>query len=122
MKDQSGSKRKSLDREIALAFMKTDSDEAFYQALERVSSELTDQTDTPFADVPYDQIFDDKILDTLRSNSDIQAAIRHYIVRYNELLDSSIYFTKGVFEYYNANQIARALANNGFLMPSTLLR
>ena len=44
----------------------------------------------------------------------LKAAIQDYILRYNQLLDSSTYFKKGVFEYYNAAQIAKTLASNGF--------
>ena len=45
---------------------------------------------------------------------DLKAAIQDYITRYNTLLADSTYFRKGVFEYYNASQIARTLADNGF--------
>ncbi len=113
MKRQSGSKKKRLDHEIALAFTKNDDEESFYQALERVSAEIEDQSDSPFAHVQYDSIFDDKILEALKTPS-LTAAIHDYIIRYNELLEASTYFKRGVFEYYNAGQIARTLANNGF--------
>ena len=112
MKEQSSSK-KTLDREIALAFTKSADDESFYQAIERISSELKEQSDAPFADVKYDAIFDDKILAALDKKG-LKAAIQDYIVRYNQLLDSLTYFKKGIFEYYNATQIAKTLASNGF--------
>lgn len=112
MKEQSGSK-KELDKEIALAFMKSDDDEAFYLALDRIKNELKEQKDAPFFDVPYDSIFDDKVLSAL-GTKDFKTAIQDYIKRYNELLAASTYFKKGVFEYYNASQIAKALADNGF--------
>ena len=112
MKEQSGS-RKPLDCEIALTFMKSDADEFFYQALERVSSEMKEQGDAPFADVRYDSIFDQKILDALKTKG-LKETIQEYIIRYNQLLESSTYFKKGIFEYYNAAQIAKTLATNGF--------
>jgi len=112
MKEQSGSK-KELDREIALAFMKSDGDEAFYQALDRIKNELTEQKDMPFAEVRYDSIFDDKVLSAL-GTKDFKTAIQDYVNRYNKLLAGSTYFKKGVFEYYNASQIAKTLADNGF--------
>ena len=83
------------------------------KALERISSELKEQADAPFADVKYDAIFDDKILAALDTKG-LKAAIQDYILRYNQLLDSSTYFKKGIFEYYNATQIAKMLASNGF--------
>ena len=45
---------------------------------------------------------------------DIKTAIHDYITRYNQLLAGSTYFKKGVFEYYNASQIAKTLSDNGF--------
>lgn len=78
MKRQSGSKKKRLDHEIALAFTKNDDEESFYQALERVSTEIEDQPDSPFAHVQYDSIFDDKILEALKTPS-LTAAIHDYI-------------------------------------------
>src|SRR5207248_4067019 len=32
----------------------------------------------------------------------------------NELLAASTFFRSGIFEYYNAGQVAKALADNGF--------
>ena len=112
MQEQSRSK-KQLDAEIALAFTKSDDEESFYLALERIAPELNDQSDAPFADVPYDSIFDPKVLEALSSN-DMRSAIEDYIARYNQLLENSTYFTQGVFEYFNAAQIAKNLASNGF--------
>ena len=112
MKAQSGSK-KELDSEIALAFMKSDDDDSFYLALERIKTELAEQKDAPFKDVAYDSIFDDKVLSAL-GTKDVKTAIQDYIKRYNELLAASSYFKKGVFEYYNATQVAKTLADNGF--------
>ena len=65
------------------------------------------------AHVRNDSVFDDKIQEALKTPS-LTAAIHDYIIRYNELLEESTYFEKGVFEYYNAGLIARTLANNGF--------
>jgi hypothetical protein len=112
MKSQSGSK-KELDTEIALAFMKTDDEDSFYLALERAKIELADQKDAPFADVSYDSIFDDKVLSAL-GMKDFKTAIQEYIKRYNALLTASTYFKRGIFEYYNASQTAKTLADNGF--------
>ena len=112
MKEQSGL-RKDIDKEIALSFMKSDDSESFYRALERVHSELKDQNDSPFESVRYDSLFEERALSILET-SEFKEAIQDYITRYNELLDSSTYFKKGVFEYFNASQIAKTLKSNGF--------
>ncbi len=110
LKELSGSK-KDLESEISSAFTK--SDDEFYVALIRVWDEVSAQKDTPFAGVNYDTIFDEKVL-SLLGTTDVRAAIESYIKKYNELLDASTYFKKGVFNYYNATTIAKSLADNGF--------
>jgi hypothetical protein len=110
LKEQSHSKR-DLAKEISLAF--TPSDDEFYTALTRIKKEVIEQKDTPFADVLYDTIFDDRILSVLQT-ADVKTAIESYVKRYNELLAASTYFKRGTFDYYNAGQIAKSLADNGF--------
>lgn len=111
VRQQSGSKKKNLEAEISSTFTK--SGDEFYRALERVESELRAQKDAPFADVDYDVIFDDKVVEFL-GTKDFKSAIEDYVTRHNELLDASLYFKKGVFNYYNASTIAKNLADNGF--------
>jgi hypothetical protein len=113
MKSQSQGSKKDLEQEIALAFTKKNDENSFYVALERASIELADQKTAPFKDVAYDSIFDDKVIEMVKGN-DFKTALEDYIKRYNALLAASTYFKKGVFEYYNASQIAKALADNGF--------
>jgi hypothetical protein len=110
LKEQSGSK-KDLEKEISSAFTK--SDDEFYKALNRIEGELLAQKDTPFADIHYDKIFDEKVLSFL-GTKDFKTAIEDYIKKYNELLAASTYFKKGTFNYYNAATIAKNLADNGF--------
>jgi hypothetical protein len=110
LKIQSGSRRDFV-KEISLAFTKVDDD--FYGALKRIREELIYQKDTPFEKVVYDQIFDERVLEFL-GRKEVKAAIQEYVRRYNELLAASTYFKKGTFDYYNAAQIAKSLADNGF--------
>lgn len=110
LKEQSGSK-KNLEKEISAAFTK--SEDEFYIALIRIKEELLAQKDAPFASVRYDKIFDEKVLAFLNTK-DFKTAIQEYIEKYNELLAASVYFKKGIFNYYNATTIAKSLADNGF--------
>jgi hypothetical protein len=110
MKTQSGSK-KDLETEISLAFTKTDKE--FFEALVRMKDEVTAQQTAPFAALNYDEIFEDKIIQFLRTK-DVCAAIKDYIEKYDRLIAASTYFKKGVFNYYNAATIAKNLADNGF--------
>ena len=112
MKAQSKS-RKTLDKEISLAFTKSEDDKSFYRAIERVSSEIEDQTESQLDFVEYDIVFDDNVVSVL-DDDNMKSAIQEYINRYSDLIESSTYFKRGVFEYYNATQIARTLSKNGF--------
>lgn len=103
--------RKDLEKEISSTF--TANEDEFYRALIRVQDELLAQKDAPFADVPYDLVFDEKSL-AIIGTKDFKTAIEEYIVKYNELLGASTYFKKGMFNYYNAATIAKSLADNGF--------
>ena len=45
---------------------------------------------------------------------DFKSKLAEYIDKYNELIDSSTYFKKGVFNHNNASTIAKNLKDNGF--------
>jgi len=109
LREQANSKS-NFENEISSAFTRGDD---FEVAVNRIKDELEKQKDAPFADVKYDIIFDEKVLKAL-DTKDLKDAIEDYIRRYNELLSASTYFKKGTFDYYNAGQIAKSLADNGF--------
>ena len=110
LKDQSGSK-KNLAAEISSTFTKTA--EQFLIAINRVAAEVDEQPEAPFAEIPYDLVFDPKVVEMLQQEQ-VREALEDYIKRFNELIDQSQYFKRGTFTYYNADVIAKALADNGF--------
>ena len=110
IKTQSGSK-KDLEQEISLAF--TPHPDQFFQALIRARSEVESQAGAPLAGIRYDEIFNDRALDFLQTQ-DFRFAIEEYVKKYNELLDSSRYFSRDTFNYFNASAISKSLASNGF--------
>lgn len=106
--------RKDVERAVSLAIMRDD--ESFFTALIRVEEELADEP-AKYADVPYDTVFDDKVVSLLRTD-DFRNALAQYIQELNELLDGSTYFSRETFNYYNAETIAKALGSNGFFDAS----
>jgi ABC-type Mn2+/Zn2+ transport system ATPase subunit len=110
IKKQSGSK-KDLEAEISSTFTKTDKE--FLEALVRVKDEVTALRTAHFANIKYDEIFETKILEFLKTK-DVCTAIKDYIEKYDKLIAASTYFKKGIFNYYNATTIAKNLADNGF--------
>ena len=107
---QTAASKRDFEAEIAGAFT-NGSD--FETAVTRIRTELEKQKDAPFAEVSYDIIFAEKVVTALEGN-DIKDEVGDYIRRYNELMANSTYFKKGMFDYYNAGQIAKSLASNGF--------
>lgn len=118
IRTQSRSKQ-NMETEISSAIMPSHSE--FDSALIRIKREVEDQKDTLFADIEYDKIFSQTVLSALNTK-DLKDAIEEYARRYNELLSSSTYFKKGTFDYYNAGQIAKSLANNGFFAAKHTVR
>jgi hypothetical protein len=118
LKEQSKSK-KDIEKEISAAFTKSETE--FYRALIRIKDEVEGQESSPYARVLYDTIFDDKVLAALNTK-DAKTAIKDYVEKYNELIAKSTYFKKGTFDYYNAGQIAKNLADNGFFNAKHTVR
>lgn len=110
LKATSGSKR-DLEAEISSTF--TPTSDQFYVALARVKAEVTALAAAPFSNVEYDKLFDEKGLAVLEQK-DSKDIIAEYIKKHNELIDASTYFKRGTFNYFNAAQIAKSLADNGF--------
>lgn len=110
VRERSKSKR-DLAKEISVTF--TASPDKFYVALNRIKEEVANRPNSPLCNVPYDLIFDEKVVGLLETK-DFKIAIDGFIKKHNELLAASTYFKKGVFNYYNAAQVAKQLAENGF--------
>lgn len=110
LKEQSGSK-KDLAAEISSTFTKMP--EQFLIAINRVAAEVAEQSEAPFADIPYDLVFDPKVVELLQQENVLEA-LEDYIKRFNELIGQSQYFKRGTFTYYHAGVIAKNLAENGF--------
>ena len=100
-----------IEAEISLAIMKTPND--FRGALRRLQPEILELNDLSLADVEYDKVFSQALIDALNTKG-LKDSIREYIDRYDELLEASVYFSRGTFDFYNASQVAAALAKNGF--------
>lgn len=63
--------------------------------------------------IKYKVIINDKVIDFLNDKT-TKALIKEYIEKYDELITKSNYFTKGVFNHNNVNNIGKNLNDNGF--------
>ncbi len=103
--------RSGIEDEISVVFTSTTGN--LFTSLERIEKEVLDKAEHEFSDVIYKNIFNDKVIKFL-DTKDFEVKITEYIKKYDELIDSSAYFKKGVFNHNNASTIAKSLADNGF--------
>ncbi|WJZ68407.1 hypothetical protein [Kocuria rosea] len=91
----------------------TNQDDNFFGALARVSYEVEQLEDPPFADLPYDTLFNSSVEKVLGDPA-MRSMLTEYVTRLNELLDSSTFFSRSSFTYYNAETVSKSLASQGF--------
>jgi hypothetical protein len=85
----------------------------FFKAILRVKAEVLEKSEPLFENIKYQNIFSDKVEAFLKTK-DFKTKLSEYIDKYNELIDSSKFFKKGVFNHNNASTIAKNLKDNGF--------
>ena len=84
------------------------------RAFGRIENEiLTDPDDPSLTDIKFNSIFSDRI-EKLLSDPEVKAALQQYTEIYDALLKKSRFFRKGVFNHYNAQEVAKQLKNHGF--------
>ncbi|RJQ77321.1 MAG: hypothetical protein C4519_13710 [Desulfobacteraceae bacterium] len=103
--------RRRVQEEIARVY--GSNEDNVYFLLEIVYSRLADQNDPGFGEISYDEIFNDKVVQFL-SKDDIRRQLADYVDRYNELIDNSTYFRRGVFNHNHAATVSKSLMDNGF--------
>ncbi|MWD26890.1 hypothetical protein E0K89_005305 [Aquicoccus sp. SCR17] len=102
---------KDIDAAIAGAFKVRKED--VLVALARLEREVKEGAHYQFSGLKYKTLFSDKVLEFLQ-NSDVKTLIDDYTKIYEQILDSSLYFKKGVFNHSNAETIAKNLKSNGW--------
>ena len=102
---------KTIKAEISDSF-RHDKNE-FFESLDGIKNEVKEKSNTPLNQAIYSEIFNEKVLKIL-DKPDIKNHIKDYIQQYDELLEKSNFFKKGVFTHDNASIIAKNLKDNGF--------
>ncbi len=110
LKKPSGLSR-DIDVAIASAFKLKKED--ILVALARLEREVKEGAHGEYATLKYKVLFSDKVVELLQ-NADVKALIDDYTKIYEQILDQSLYFKKGVFNHSNAETIAKNLKSNGW--------
>lgn len=114
LREPSGMSR-GIEDEVSEVIMSTKG--KFLEAIQRIEKEVNDRKDPVFQEVQYSKLFNDKVVKLL-SDKSIQSDLSDYIARYEELVEQSKFFRKGVFNHTNASTIAKTLVQNGFFDAS----
>jgi len=102
--------RTNVEQEMAIAFQASVDD--IYSLLENLEPPINKAT-SEFADISYQEVFNPKVQSFLASEG-VQSLLSEYINKYNELIDKSMYFRRGLFNHNNALTVSRSLKDNGF--------
>jgi hypothetical protein len=108
----SGLKPQEIETEICDVFIHGEKNK-FFEALKRIEEEILDDEESAYQDIKYNEIFNDKTKAAIE-NSDFLSNIDNYVKKYNELLENSNFFKKGVFNHTQASDVASQLDKNGF--------
>ncbi len=104
--------RSGLEDIISIAFSKVPNN--LLRALDRVRREvLEDPEDPVLAEIKFTTLFNEKI-ERLLAEEDVKETLKEYTANYDALLSKSRFFRKGVFNHYQAGEIAKQLKNHGF--------
>ena len=110
LKESSGVKSKIEDI-ISEVFTKQPNN--FLRALDRVKTEIEEEEDKSLAEISYISIFNTKVEEFL-ATADLKNKLEEYTNNYDELLSKSRFFRKGIFNHYQAGEIAKQLKAHGF--------
>ena len=108
----SGLKPQEIELEICDIFFQSEKNK-FFEALERIEKEILNDEEAVYQDIKYNELFNDKTKPAIES-PDFLSNIDNYVKKYNELLEKSNFFKKGVFNHTQASDVATQLDKNGF--------
>jgi hypothetical protein len=104
-----------LKSDLVIEFTKTFnmSEKDLLKCLELVEDLVNDESEPDYSEIIYTSIFNDKVLEFLKAK-DVKTKLEEYMNVYDQLVNSSKYFKKGVFNHNNADTVSKALKVNGF--------
>lgn len=112
LRKESGIKEgKEIEDKLSSAIMQEEN--RFFDALIRVKDEIKKETYDMYSNIGYQEVFKEKILNFLNTQENIDL-LKEYTSKYKELLDKSNFFKDGVFNHYQAGEIANQLEKRGF--------
>ena len=100
----------------------TDGSESSIVALTRLKVEMeVQEPDLDLIKIPYTTIFNSRT-EKLLSDPSFLSSLLEYIVRYDEIIKSSRFFRRGVFDHNNAEAVYKELKSNRFFEANHAVR
>lgn len=110
----SGIKQTDLEQTILLDFKEID----FFKFLSEIDFEKIEEE---FSDIKLSEVFETDVLVFLKK-PDVISNINVYTEKYNQLLETSKYFKKGIFNPSKADSIAKILSKENFFKANHKIR
>lgn len=85
----------------------------FFDVLNELEQYSVSIPDYDLSNLVYKNIINDKVSAFL-ANKDVKSLLGDYINKYNELVERSVFFKKGIFNHSNASNVGKSLQDNGF--------
>lgn len=111
LKGVSGLKSELIERSVSSQFTAREDD--FLKAISRIKTEVVNVKTPEFSDIVFSKVFNEKSSQFLEA-PEFKQKLSDYVLKYNELIDTSTFFRKGIFTHNNASAIAKSLSENGF--------
>lgn len=86
---------------------------SLYESLLQLQEKVNNETDENLQNVLYNKIFNEKVIDFLETK-DFKEKLENYINIYDELFSNSTFFSKGIFDHYNAASVEKSLKDHKF--------
>ena len=111
LKKSSGLSPEKIEEELSKSI--TRSDKQFLIALGRIEKEVLDEPKTTLSEIIYKNIFNEKVESFLNTKG-FKEKLEKYTEIYDQILSHSKFFKKGIFNHYQAGEIAKNLKSHGF--------
>ena len=112
IKSLSGKAPKEIELEVSKIFHQNE-EKKFFEALKRIEAEVMNDGEPEYEDVVYAKLFNDSTAKIIGSK-EFKDNIEDYVTVYNNLLNKSNFFRRGIFNHVQASDIAKQLDKKGF--------
>ena len=105
--------KKGIDIETNISETFSKEKNKFFQSLNRIKEEIFAEKENTLSKIKYNQVFTNDT-EKILSDEKFQENIKQYTQAYDKLMNDSNIFKRGIFNHYNAAEIAKLLKKHGY--------